>query len=91
MKRRNERPISALKNLGPKSAALLRSAGISTVEELAAIGAVKAYVRVKHLPESSASRNLLWAMAAGLEGRDWRSLTAEEKGSLTALVRAAGG
>jgi hypothetical protein len=70
---------------------MLHAAGISTVEELAALGAAKAYVRITQMPKAGASLNLLWAMAAGLEGRDWRSLTAEEKASLTARVRWLGG
>ena len=47
MKRRDETPAGALRNLGPKSAVMLREAGISTIEELRALGAVKAYARVK--------------------------------------------
>jgi hypothetical protein len=42
------------------------------------VGPVGAYqlVRRKH-PE--ASLNLLWALVAGLEERDWRELSADEK------------
>lgn len=82
-----DQPVSRLRNLGPKSAMMLREAGISTVRELRALGAVKAYVRVKALKPKFASLNLLWAMAAGLEDRDWRELTASEKSLLLAEVR----
>jgi DNA transformation protein len=71
-------------NLGPKSALWLAEAGIRTPDELREIGAVKAYARVKALHPKSASLNLLWALAAGLEGRDWRDLDAAEKASLVA-------
>lgn len=66
---------------------MLRKAGISTIEELRALGAVKAYARVRSLRPKAASLNLLWALAAGLEGRDWRSLDAAEKTALTKELR----
>ena len=81
------RPVSALRNLGPRSALMLAEAGIRTIDELEALGAVRAYVRVKSLRPKSASLNLLWALAAGLEGRDWRDLTKDEKDSLRSAVR----
>lgn len=80
--------ISALRNLGPKSAMMLAEAGIRTLDELQELGAVRAFVRVKSLRPKSASLNLLWAIAAGLEDRDWRELTKAEKASLLDQVRA---
>lgn len=74
-------PVENLPNLGPKSAAWLRDAGISTVSDLARFGAVAAYRLVKQ-QEPKASLNLLWALAAGLAGKDWRKLTEEEKAQL---------
>lgn len=79
-------PVAHLRNLGPKSAVMLAEAGIRTVAELRLLGAVKAYRRVK----AKASLNLLWAIAAGLEDRDWRDLDEEEKASLLAQVRLLG-
>ena len=58
---------------------MLAEAGIRTLEELKMLGAVKAYARVKALRPKSASLNLLWALAAGLEDRDWRDLSKDEK------------
>ena len=65
---RNSQPVSALRNLGPKSAKMLAEAGISTLAELRELGAEKAYVRVKslrrrlvihtHLPSST--RRVNW-------------------------------
>ena len=86
-KRRDSRPVSTLRNLGPKSAMMLVQAGISTLDELRELGAVKAYVRVKSLRPKSVSLNLLWALAAGLKDRDWREFEAAEKESLRAEVR----
>lgn len=79
-------PVAGLRNLGPKSARLLAEAGIRTIAELRLLGAAKAYRRVK----GRASLNLLWAMAAGLEDRDWRTITEPEKASLLAEVRRLG-
>ncbi len=66
---------------------MLAEVGIHTVGELRAIGAVKAYVRVKAVRSRGASVNLLWSMAAGLDGRGWQEVSAEEKESLLAEVR----
>lgn len=66
--------IESLPNLGPKSSQWLRAAGINTIDDLQRLGPVCAYRLVKqHQPK--ASLNLLWAMAAGLKGKDWRELT----------------
>lgn len=66
---------------------MLAEAGVGTVAELRALGAVRAYVRVRSLRPKSASLNLLWAIAAGLDDRDWRELSTEEKELLLADVR----
>ncbi|TWU23671.1 TfoX/Sxy family DNA transformation protein [Bythopirellula polymerisocia] len=66
-------PIETLPNLGPKSGHWLREAGITTIAELERLGAVVAFRIVKRR-QPTASLNLLWALAAGLEGKDWREL-----------------
>ena len=74
----NDLPIESLRNLGPKSGEWLREAGITTIAELARLGPVVAFRLVKqHQPK--ASLNLLWAMAAGLKGKDWRELSEATK------------
>ncbi len=83
----NDLPVTMLRNLGPASAMMLAEVGIHTVGELRAIGAVKAYVRVKAVRSRGASVNLLWSLAAGLDGRGWRDVSAAEKESLIAEVR----
>jgi DNA transformation protein and related proteins len=79
-------PVSSLLNLDPKSVQMLAEAGIQTVDELRKIGPVAAYARVKFLHPRSASKNLLWSLAAGLQGRLWSDLTAEEKAQLEATL-----
>jgi DNA transformation protein len=83
----NEHPVTMLRNLGPKSAIMLAEAGIRTIGELRAIGAPKACVRVKEIRSRGASVNLLWSLAAGLDGRGWQDVSAEEKELLLAEVR----
>ena len=81
-----ERPIDELRNLGPKSVRLLTSVGIETIEQLQDLGAVFAFVAVKtRHPE--ATLNLLWSLAAGLEEREWRSLSQREKETLREEVK----
>ena len=79
-----------MRNLGPKSAMMLAEAGIATLDELKELGALRAYLRVKALHPKSVSLNLLWALATGIEGRDWRDLQPEEKAALRAEARAQG-
>ena len=92
MKRVNEDrlPVAALRNLGPRSAVILAQAGIATVAELRLIGPAKAYRRAKSFAPAKVSLNLLWAIAAGLENRDWHEISDEEKRSLLAQVRGLG-
>lgn len=66
---------------------MLTQAGITSLDELQELGAAKAYLRVKALHPKLASLNLLWALAAGLEGRDWRELGPPEKELLLLQVR----
>ncbi len=73
--------MASLRNLGPKSEAMLRQAGIGTVEELRALGAVKAYALVKR-SGVSASLNLLWAMEGALSGRPWQEVAKSDRLSL---------
>jgi hypothetical protein len=78
--------LLALRNLGPRSAAMLREAGFASIAALREAGAVAAFQRLRFLHGRGVSRNLLWALAAGLEDRDWRSLSDAEKTTLLALL-----
>lgn len=71
-------PINNLRNLGATSAAWLRDVGILTRSDLDRFGPAMAFRLVKQR-QPTVSLNLLWAMAAGLEDRDWRELSKEEK------------
>jgi hypothetical protein len=74
-------PIQNLRNLGAESAAWLRDAGVHTIADLRHLGAVTVFRSVRRR-NPGCSLNLLWALAAGLEGRDWRELPQSEKDHL---------
>jgi len=74
-------PVENLLNLGPTSAAWLRDAGIVTIRDLERLGPVVAF-RLVQQRQPAASLNLLWALAAGLKGMDWRTLSADDKDRL---------
>ncbi len=73
--------LAGLPNLGPKSIAMLAGAGIHTVRQLRAAGAVAAYAMVKRSTHH-ASLNLLWALAGGLSGLPWQQVAKQDRLSL---------
>ncbi len=79
--------IGDLRNLGPQSARWLAAVGITTTAQLRQLGAPLAYHLVKQ-HQSRVSLNLLWALAAGLEDRDWREIDSKEKETLCQAVEA---
>ena len=72
-----------LRNIGPKSAAWLRQVGLRSREDLAAIGAVAAFVKVRRAGFKP-SLNLLYALQGALLGCHWQALTGDQR---SALVR----
>jgi DNA transformation protein and related proteins len=71
-------PIDNLPNLGPTSAAWLRDAGIKTIADVERFGPVEAYRLAKH-KHPEATFHLLWALEAGLLGKDWKELSEGDK------------
>jgi hypothetical protein len=78
-----EIPIENLRNLGPTSAAWLREVNVHTRADLQRLGPVLAF-RLVRQRQPNASLNLLWALAAALDDRDWRELSNGEKAKLRA-------
>ena len=74
-------PLSAALNLGPKSEAMLVAAGITSLEQLKALGSVAAYARVK-ATGANASLNLLWALEGALTGLPWQQVARDHRTSL---------
>ena len=75
------RRISELRNLGPASERLLATVGIVTADDLARVGSVEAYCRVREV-HAHASRNLLWALEGALLDLDWRHLSERHRDEL---------
>ncbi|MCA9198422.1 MAG: TfoX/Sxy family DNA transformation protein [Planctomycetales bacterium] len=84
MSEEESQPIQQLRNIGPQSSIWLRAVGINTIGDLRRLGPALAYRLV--CTKFTGSLNLLWALAAGLEGRDWRELTEKEKQDLKASL-----
>jgi TfoX/Sxy family transcriptional regulator of competence genes len=77
-----------IRNIGPKSAAWLRQVGVHTQDDLARLGAVEAYLRVKRAGFRS-SLNLLYALEGALTGQHWADLPEDLKSSLLLAADAA--
>lgn len=77
-----------LRNIGPKSAAWLRQVGLRTEEDLRAIGALEAFVKVKRAGFKP-SLNLLYALEGALLGCHWQEIPAERRSELLVAADAA--
>jgi len=77
--------LAKLANLGPKSAAMLAGAGIESLEQLRALGAVNAYLAVRR-QQGGVSLNLLWALEGALTGRRWQAVAREDRLHLLTLL-----
>jgi DNA transformation protein and related proteins len=71
-----------LKNIGPKSREWLASIGIHTLEDVAALGVVETYKRVKNAYPEKVSLNLLWGLQAAMLNIPWNELPPDIKEQL---------
>ncbi|HAI47044.1 hypothetical protein D3C87_688620 [compost metagenome] len=76
-----------LRNIGPKSAAWLRQVGLRTPEELTAIGAVGAFVKVRRAGFKP-SLNLLYSLEGALQDCHWQELPEARRSELVAEYEA---
>ena len=77
-----------IRNVGPKSAAWLRQVGVRTTEDLARIGPVETFLKVKRAGFRP-SLNLLYSMAGALADCHWADLPEEQKQELLLALDAA--
>lgn len=77
-----------LLNIGGKSAAWLRQVGIRTWDDVAAIGALEAFLRVKRAGFKP-SLNLLYALEGALVGCHWQHVAIDRRAELAAQAQAA--
>jgi hypothetical protein len=80
--------MNKIRNVGPKSAAWLRQIGVRSTEDLARIGPVEAFLKVKRAGFRP-SLNLLYSMAGALADCHWADLPEERKQELLAALEAA--
>ena len=74
-----------LRNIGPKSAAWLRQVGLRTEDELRAIGALEAFMRVKRAGFKP-SLNLLYALEGALLDCHWQEVPEARRSELSRVV-----
>ena len=77
-----------LRNIGPKSAAWLRQVGLRSREDLAAIGTVEAFMRVKRAGFKP-SLNLLYAIEGALLDCHWQEIPDARRAELIVAADAA--
>ena len=75
-----------MKNMGPKSREWLASVGIHTLDDLAQLGVVETYKRVKAAYPEKVSLNMLWGLQAALLDLPWRELPPDIKEALRKQV-----
>ena len=74
-------PLTSIRNLGPATAAAFAKAGITTAEELHALGAHEAY---RHWLEADLPPHFIgyYVLTMGLQGRPWTDCKGDEKKAL---------
>ena len=74
-------PVSSIRNLGPATEAAFARAGITSAEELRALGADAAYLR---LLETGTPPHFIgyYVIVMGLQGRPWNDCQGGEKAAL---------
>ena len=77
-----------LRNIGPKSAAWLRQVGLRSREDLEAVGAVDAFMRVKRAGFKP-SLNLLYALEGALLDCHWQDVPEARRSELVLAADAA--
>ena len=77
-----------LRNIGPKSSAWLRQVGLRTREDLDAIGAVEAFMRVKRAGFKP-TLNLLYSIEGALRDCHWQEVPDTRRSELVLATEAA--
>lgn len=75
-----------MKNLGPKSREWLASVGVHSLDDVARLGVVETYKRVKAAYPEKVTLNMLWGLQAALLGIRWDELPTDIKSELRRQV-----
>ena len=79
---------AGLRNIGPKSAALLRQVGLHSREDLRGAGSVEAFLRVRRAGFKP-TLNLLYSLEGALQDCHWQALPRARREALAAEVERA--
>jgi DNA transformation protein and related proteins len=71
-----------MKNLGPKSSEWLASINVHSLEDVAKLGVVETYKRVKAAYPEKVTLNMLWGLQAALLDIPWNELPSDIKDQL---------
>lgn len=71
-----------MKNLGPKSSEWLAGVGVHSLEDVANLGVVETYKRVKAAYPEKVTLNMLWGLQAALLDIPWNELPPDIKEQL---------
>jgi DNA transformation protein len=71
-----------VRNLGPKSSEWLASIGVHSLEDIARVGVVETYKRVKAAYPEKVTLNMLWGLQATLLDIPWNELPPDIKDQL---------
>lgn len=77
-----------IRNVGPKSAAWLRQVGVRSTEDIARVGPVEVYLKVKRAGFRP-TLNLLYSMAGALADCHWAELPEDDRQALLQELEAA--
>ncbi|MFC0679754.1 TfoX/Sxy family protein [Lysobacter korlensis] len=77
-----------LRNIGPKSAAWLRQVGLHTQEDLAAVGTLEAFMRIKRAGFKP-TLNLLYSIEGALLDCHWQDVPDARRAELVSAAEAA--
>jgi DNA transformation protein len=75
-----------MERMGPKSSEWLASVGIHTLDDVARLGVVETYKRVRAAHPDKVSLNLLWRLQAALLEIPWKELPQDIKEQLRRQV-----
>lgn len=79
--------LAEARNLGPRTAGRLREVGIENRAQLAEIGAIEAWHRLRFRFGTAVTRIALYAMAGALAGYPWNQLPDALKAELDAVIK----
>ena len=71
-----------MKNMGPKSREWLASIGVHSLDDVAKLGVVETYKRVKAAYPEKVTLNMLWGLQAALLDISWNELPPDIKAQL---------